>query len=552
MMRKIGILSNVTIDMIVEKLKKIFYVYIPDGFDTWITEIMSLSSEIYSSDIDAIFVILDGTELINQSKDECEQKIVFWKDAIKTLANQTNKLLFISTVDFQESKIRTYSERKNYLLWNSDWYQFIQKLSDENKNIYVFDIFQKIMEIGRDNFYSSKMWYMGSMPYGKQGIKAIVDEIILAMKIAFDSRKKIIVLDMDNTLWGGIIGENGIDEIILSKYGEGARFYDFQKKFFEMKDRGVVLAVNSKNNENDAMEVFSHPYMLLKKDDFVNLKINWKDKASNIKEMESELNLTEGAFIFIDDNPIEREIVSGQCKEVYVPLFPSDTVGLPAFAEQLYLENCQVLRLTDEDLQKTQMYQQESQRNTIKYKSGNIDEYIKQLCINVDIHQLKKTEWERVHQLCNKTNQFNLTTKRYTLDDVRSFAENDYVDVFTVTTEDKFGDNGLISVIILKKEKTDIIIDTFLMSCRVMGRKLENVIIGILIRYYQNNYQNIIGKYLKTAKNNPVKDLYCELGFETIENRDDYKKYRYSLNKGYKIIDVFEKIFFNGEEVSEN
>ena len=396
------------------------------------------------------------------------------------------------------------------------------------------------------------MWYMGSMPYGKQGIQAISEVIIFAMEAAFESRKKILVLDMDNTLWGGIIGEHGLDGIILSNYNEGARFYDFQQKILEMKERGVILAINSKNNKSDAMEAFDHPFMVLKKDDFVNLKINWNDKASNIKEIESELNLTEGAFVFIDDNPMEREIVAGQCTEVYVPPFPSDTVELASFAEQLYQEKFQTLRLTDEDFQKTQMYQQENQRNDLKVKAANIEEYIKQLSIKANIHQIRETEWERVHQLCNKTNQFNLTTKRYSLQDIQTLSSSNDIDIFTVSTEDKFGDNGLISVIILKKEKTDVIIDSFLMSCRVMGRKLEYVIIGLLIRYYKDNFQNLIGEFIKTTKNIPVRNLYDELGFEIIESQENYRKYHYLLSKGYDLVDVYDKIIFNGEEISEH
>lgn len=551
-MRKIGILSNVMMDIVAEKLRKFFHIYIPDGFDTWITEIMSFSSEIYSSDIEALFIILDGTELIHLSRDEQKEKICFWKDAIETLIHQTDKLLFISTIDFQESKIKTYSEKKYYLSWNNDWYQFIQKLSDDNKNVYILDILQKIMEVGRNNFYASKMWYMGGMPYGKQGIQAIIDEIVLAMEAAFGSRKKILVLDMDNTLWGGVIGENGLDGIILSKHNEGARFYDFQKKILEIKERGVLLAINSKNNKEDALEMFNHSFMLLKENDFVSLKINWKDKASNIKEMEVELNLTEGSFVFVDDNPIEQEIVAGQCKEVYVPFFPQDTANLTAFAEQLYREKFQILRLTDEDLHKTHMYQQENQRNILKVNSVNLDEYIKKLHIKSDIHRIKENEWERVHQLCNKTNQFNLTTQRYSLEEIQSFAKNSNIDIFTVTTEDKFGDNGLTGVVILKKGKKDIIIDTFLMSCRVMGRKLEHVIIGTLIHYYKNNYQTLIGEYKKTAKNTPVKNLYNELGFEMIDNQDNYRKYYYLLSKDYQLIDIYDKIIFNGEKISEN
>lgn len=546
-MKKIVLLSNITADIITAKLSRKFQVYSPDGFDTWISDVMDQSSQLYKGNPDAVFILLDGMELRGRSQKETEQKIELWKNAIGKLRDQTETLLFVSTIDFREGRIRTYGERQNCFQWMEDWYQFIWNLSQEKNNIYVFDILEIITDIGRNNFYSSKMWYMGSMPYSKAGVEAIVNEIGLTMDAAFESRKKAAVLDLDNTLWGGVIGEDGIDGIVLSQHHEGGRFRDFQKCLVEMKKRGVVFAVNSKNNQEDALAAFSHPSMVLKQDDFVCLKINWNDKVSNMKEIQEELNLTESSFIFIDDNPLERNMVSGQCPEVFVPEFPKDTAELPKFAEDLYKKYFRILHLTDEDAQKTKMYQEEAKRTAIKGKALDLDEYIRMLEIRADIHIMRDEEIGRVCQLCSKTNQFNLTTKRYDLKELKELASDNAVDIFTVSAADKFGDNGLISVVITRKSGSNVVIDTFLMSCRVMGRKLEQIILSVLIENYKDSRQ-LIGVYRQSAKNAPVADLYDRMGFSFMQNRDGEKRYSYDLSNPYPLRGSYAEIWFQGEK----
>ena len=300
-MKKIALLSNITINMIEKELRQNYLIYIPNGYDTWISEIFNKTSSLFSFLPEAIVVLLDGTEFngyvdINKVK----EKLLLYQNALNNLIHSFENIpIFISTIDFRESKIKSYYERKTYFSLSEYWYDSIQKIVEENKNVSVLDIFDKIIEIGRTNFYSNKMWYLGNMPYSKIGIYTVVNEINNALSSAFSSRKKIIVLDLDNTLWGGVIGEDGLDGIELSRHKEGARYYDFQMCFQEMKKRGVLLAISSKNNLNDVEEVFEkHPDIALKKDDFVSMKINWNNKADNIKSIEAELNLTEGSFSF--------------------------------------------------------------------------------------------------------------------------------------------------------------------------------------------------------------------------------------------------------------
>jgi len=524
--KKIALLSNITIDLIINKLCRKHEFYRPEGFDTWVQEVINPASGLHHYGADTVVVLLDGTEARSwKNIEEGEGRITLWKQALNTLVADFSAIpIFVSTIDIRENRIKSLSEHKFRYKMENEWYQYVQKLIDENKNAYLFDLADSIADIGRNQFYSNKMWYMSSMPYSRDGLNAVAAEIDHLIESAFTSRKKIIALDLDNTLWGGVIGEDGVDGIELSEHKEGQRYYDFQRQLLEMKNRGIVLAVNSKNNPEDAAEAIrSHPTMLLRDKDFVSRKINWEGKAANLKAMEAELNLTEGSFLFIDDNPVERETVKGECPEVEIPNFPVDTTELISFAEDIWVNFCRPLRVLGEDTQKTQMYQNEAKRKQEMKESLNLDNYITKLEMNADIHRMREQELDRVVQLINKTNQFNVTTKRYTQAEVKEIASSPDNDIYVINSSDKYGDNGLVSVIILKRQVDDIKIDTFLMSCRVMGRKLEDVIINELVAKFPG--KRFVGEFIPTAKNTPVKKLYERLGFELLSDNGGHKTY---------------------------
>lgn len=545
--RKVAILSNVTVGIIGQKLRNEFDIYIPNGFDTWIQEIMDRGSGFYEFHPEMVIVILDGTEARNWEKVDADEKIKTWKQGIEILAYElTNVPVFISTIDIRENRIKSFAERKYGIELQNVWYQFVQGLSENQENVYIFDLAEQIADIGRRRFYSDKMWYMGSMPYSREGIQAICKEINNIYGTVFGNRKKIIVLDLDHTLWGGIVGEDGMEGLELSDHKEGERFYDFQKQLLEMKKRGILLAINSKNNPVDALKVIEqHPAMVLRNKDFVSQKINWNDKAGNIKEMEMELNLTEGSFLFIDDNPVEREIVRGECPEVEVPDFPEDTSLLREFAEELYFRFFRPLRVLREDKKKTEMYQTEMERKKEQRRSLNLDDYIEKLEIRLDIHVMRPKEQARVVQLVNKTNQFNLTAKRYSSAEIENIAQNNNYVVYVIYAKDKYGDSGLVGVVILLlgEERADI--DTFLMSCRVMGRKIEDVVIDRIAAQLKGKVQKLRGVFRFTSKNAPVKDLYDRLGFERISDQDVLKVFELGIDSYVpKEFTIFQEIKF--------
>ena len=523
--KRVALLSNVTVDLIAGKLRKKYDFYLPEGYDTWVQETINPAAGLYSEKLDAVVVLLDGTEARSwKTVEEGAERIGLWKQALTALVSNISTIpIIVSTIDIRENRIKSLSERSGKYELENDWYQYTQGLVESKNSIYLFDLADTIAEIGRKQFYSNKMWYMSSMPYSRDGLNAVVNEIDRVLGSAFETRKKIIALDLDNTLWGGVIGEDGVEGIELSDHKEGQRYYDFQRQLLEMKNRGIVLGIVSKNNEDDAeAAIRNHPAMLLRDEEFVSRKINWKNKAVNLKTMEGELNLTEGGFIFIDDNPVERETVKGECPDMLVPDFPADTTELLEFAEGIWFDYCRPLRVLGEDLKKTQMYQNEAKRKQEMSESLNLDDYIAKLEMVADIHRMRDSELERVVQLINKTNQFNVTTKRYTQAEVEEIAANPDNAIYVVYSSDKYGDSGLISVIILFGSNVEVRIDTFLMSCRVMGRKLEDVILNELTAKYQ---KRMIGEFVPTAKNAPVRELFDRLGFALVSDDGGHKTY---------------------------
>ena len=547
--KTVALLSNVTVDLVAGRLRKKYDFYIPEGFDTWVQEVMNPESGLYNASADAIVVLIDGTEARSwKSIDIGTDRISLWKQAVSLLCDKIDNVpIFVTTIDIRENRVKSFSERRYRYELENDWYQFVQGLIEERQNVYLLDMADAIADIGRNAFYSNKMWYMSSMPYSRDGLLVVGKQIDRALSSAFEARKKIIVLDLDNTLWGGVVGEDGVEGIELADHKEGQRFYDFQRQLLEMKKRGIVLAIISKNNAEDAeAAIQSHPAMLLHDEDFVSKKINWESKAINLKAMVEELNITHGGFVFVDDNPVEREIVGGECPEVTVPDFPADTTELLLFAENLWEDHFRPLRVLDEDLSKTNMYRAEVSRKHELGRSVNLDDYIEKLEMSVDIHRMRLDELNRVTQLCGKTNQFNLTTKRYTKAEIGEIAEQSDCAVYVAYSADKYGDSGLISVAILRCASDKTLIDTFLMSCRVMGRKLEDVIVNELASRVGNI---LVGEYIPTTKNAPVRNLYDKLGFTLVREREDGSKV-YELNASnyeYVPISAYKIISFDGK-----
>ena len=539
---RIALLSNVTVDLLAGMLKKANDVYISAGFDTWQQEILLPESCLYEFKPEAVVVMLHAGAY---DWDAMSARMIDdWCAAFKTLSvNMPGVPVFVSSLDIPVrahfgAEVSIAGTLENHLISR------IEELHKEGASIYVLPVKDAIAEIGRKNFYSPKMWYVGSMPYSMKGLAALNELIGRYIGVIKGMRKKCIAVDLDNTLWGGVIGEDGVNGIVLSNHKEGARYYDTQKILKKMKEQGVMLAILSKNNIEDVAPVFKHPDMILKSEDFVAEVINWQAKTQNIRELAAALNIGLDSFVFLDDNPAEREAMKAECPEVTVIDFPKDSSLLPDTLEKAYQDYFFSLEVTGEDAKKTAMYRAESQRKAEMNSAVSAEDFLKNLEMRIDIHKMLQEEEKRVVQLVNKTNQFNVTTKRYSEQEIRELAETG--DVITVHMADKYGGQGLVSVLILKYKDYQADIDTFLMSCRVMGRQAENEIMARLSKLLKSKgIKKVRAAYVKTAKNAPVENLFEKLGFTLISKSDGHKEYEADIDRLPLVTGLFKDVTEN-------
>jgi FkbH-like protein len=351
------------------------------------------------------------------------------------------------------------------------------------------------------------------------------------------NRKKCLVLDLDNTLWGGILGEDGIEGIKIGDTYPGLAFKDFQENILEATENGVILAVCSKNNEEDVSEVWEkHPFQVLKEKHFSAYRINWQDKATNIQEIADELNIGLDSFVFIDDNPIERERIKQMLPMVAVPDFPDQPTLMSAFFKDVYETYFQIHALTVEDKNKTQQYVSNAERSVFKKQFASVDDYLSSLEMELDVREANKFTIPRIAQMTIKTNQFNLTTPRYEEADIYSFLQKNAL-IHCLSVKDKFGDNGITVASIISIQNEEAYIDSFLLSCRILGRYIENAYIDFLINLlFDKKIRTLKAKYIPTKKNRQTENFYEKNGF-LLQNilEDGTKNYSIEINQKREI-----------------
>ncbi len=329
-------------------------------------------------------------------------------------------------------------------------------------------------------------------------------------------RKKCLVLDLDNTLWGGVLGEDGIDGIQVDGDYPGKAYHYWQESLRELERNGVILAICSKNNQTDVEALFAAREMPLSIKDFACTRVNWNDKATNIREIAQELNIGLDSMVFVDDNPTERELIRQQLPMVSVPEWPNQPYELPMFYARLVEEYFSVYTLTEEDKKKTEQYRQNANRAQAQAQFTDMEDFLRSLEMKLTIAPATDISIPRIAQMTQKTNQFNLTTKRYTEDDIRSLLAKG-AKIWTLAVEDRFGDNGITGLMILKSE-CGWVIDTLLMSCRVIGKGIEEAFFKSVIGRYKGALK---AQYIPTAKNGQVADFYDRMGLKLERMNDD-------------------------------
>ena len=392
-------------------------------------------------------------------------------------------------------------------------------LCAESRTCYPVDLAALQAQIGRDRFHDARMYCIAKLPirteYLPHTAKAIWD-VIFALQ---GHIAKCVICDLDNTLWGGVIGDDGLEGIELGELGRGRAFTQLQRWLKELKKRGILLAVCSKNNEETAKAPFlHHPDTVLHLEDFAVFVANWEDKATNIRRIQQILNLGLDSFVFLDDNPFERELVRSLLPQVTVPELPEDPAGYVGYLQSLNL--FETASYSEADGRRTEQYRQEADRTQLAAQLGSFEEYLQSLQMVAQTKPFDSFHIPRIAQLTQRSNQFNLRTVRYTEEQAAMAAKNPQRLTRYFTLRDRFGDYGLISVVILQRLSADsALIETWLMSCRVLKRSMEEFIINETVRAAADwGVKCLIGEYLPTAKNAMVRDIYTRLGFRAVDD----------------------------------
>ncbi|MCF8381929.1 MAG: HAD-IIIC family phosphatase, partial [Bacteroidales bacterium] len=391
----------------------------------------------------------------------------------------------------------------------------LMALASKKTNLYLCELSTIQNQVGKSNFFQTSIYINTEMVLSIDVIPKVANRTMDLINTLYGKFKKCIILDLDNTTWGGIIGDDGIENIQIGSLGIGKAFSEFQYWIKKLKNRGIIVAVCSKNTESVAKEPFEkHPDMVLHLEDISVFMANWENKADNIHQIQNILNIGFDSMVFLDDNPFERNMVRENIPQICVPELPEDPAD---YLEYLYSLNLfETISFSNEDTERTKLYQIEAQRTAIQRKFANEDDFLMSLNMCSLIEPFNKFNSPRVAQLSQRSNQFNLRTVRYTDSEIEKLSIDKDFFTFTFTLEDKFGDNGLICVLILKKENSKILfIDTWFMSCRVLKRGMENFVLNTLVNYAKGEGFTILkGEYIPTVKNEMVKNHYLNLGFE--------------------------------------
>jgi FkbH-like protein len=371
-------------------------------------------------------------------------------------------------------------------------------------------------------WHDPAIWHRSKHEVHPSATEGYGEQVIRLIAAARGRSSKCLVLDLDNTLWGGVIGDDGLDGIVLGQgSGTGEAYLEFQRYAKALSERGIILAVCSKNDEKNALEPFEkHPEMVLKRSDIACFVANWTDKASNLRHIARSLNIGLDSLVFADDNPVERALIRRELPMVAVPELPEDpALYVSTLAAAGYFEGIQI---TDEDRLRSQLYQANAERERLQENVTDMASYLTSLQMVLIARPFDSVGLTRITQLINKTNQFNLTTVRMTEAQVQAAMADPLTVTLQVRLTDRFGDNGIIAILIARVQGEDAMIDTWLMSCRVLGRKVEEACLQVLAASCkQLGAQRLIGLYKPTEKNGMVREMYPNLGFTPLDATED-------------------------------
>ncbi|MHA8051668.1 HAD-IIIC family phosphatase [Aquirufa sp. ROCK-SH2] len=492
-------------------------------------QIFNPNSELHNFNADFVVVFQSTHKLLSKyNKTPIEKQILLADERINFLTQAANSIqapiIYFNYPEIDDSVYGSYSNKVE----SSFSYQ-IRKLNFElmnaaklHSNIFICDIASLQNKFGRNLMFSSSIYISADMVLSLDIIPYVASNVMNIILAAQGKFKKCLILDLDNTLWGGIIGDDGLENINIGiGLGIGKAFSEFQQWIKKLKNRGVIIAICSKNNDKTAKEPFEkHPDMILKLEDVAVFVANWNNKADNIRHIQSVLNIGFDSMVFLDDNPFERNLVRDNIQGIVVPELPEDP---GEYLEYLYSLNLfETISISTTDADRTKQYQLEAERVSIQALFINESDYLSSLHMVSSNEEINTFNIPRIAQLSQRSNQFNLRTVRYNESDIEKMARSDKFKIMPFTLSDKLGHMGLIAVIILEiiNEET-LFINTWLMSCRVLKRSMENFTLNSIVKYARDSgFTQIIGEYIATPKNELVKDHYTNLGFKKLDNKN--------------------------------
>lgn len=536
--KKIAILGGSTIDEIVDQLelfllnygiKPVFY---KSDYGKYYEDAVFGNPKLDSFSPDIIYVYTNWRNIQKfpsprDSKEEIEEFFLYECNRFKSIWEALRKRFHCTIIqnNFERPNCRLLGNRdiwdikghSNFIFQLND---FLYKYAENIEDFYINDIDYISASVGLEKWNNSLYWHMYKYACGLDSIPYVAASVSSIIKSLYGKNKKLLAVDLDNTIWGGVVGEDGADGLELGKETpKGEVFSEIQSYIKSLKEIGVVLAVNSKNDFKNAIDGLHHPDSVLSEDDFVAIEANWNQKDENLVKIADDTSLGTDSFVFMDDNPAERDIVSKNIFGIAVPELnqPEDFIRL--IDHSGYFETT---ILSKEDQKKTDQYKARTMAKESKALYSNYDDYLSSLEMKADIQDFEDVYIQRIAQLTNKSNQFNLTTFRYTEDDIRTMKKNDRFVCLYGKLYDKFGDNGVVAVSIGEIIEKEIHIRLWLMSCRVLKRGLEDAMMNVFVeRAKAIGCKKIIGYYFPTAKNSMVKEFYPAYGFSLIESNNN-------------------------------
>lgn len=496
-------------------------------------QVLDPTSDLYAHDAKYTIVFQSTHKLLEQYSLKpasewstlADERISF----IRTICeNVSGKIIYYNYPEIEDTVFGSYANKVS----SSFSYQLrklnyeLMNLAQEYPNLFICDIAGIQNKFGRDFMFDSTVYVSTEMILSIDALPYVASRTLDIIASIEGKFKKCLILDLDNTVWGGVVGDDGWENIQVGHgLGIGKAFSEFQQWVKKLKNRGIIVCVCSKNDEDKAKEPFEkNPEMVLKLDDISVFVANWENKADNIRTIQSILNIGFDSMVFLDDNPFERNMVRENVPGVTVPELPEDP---GEYLEYLYTQNLfETASYSSADKDRTKQYQVEAKRVANAKKFTNEDDFLKSLEMVSEVSGFTSFNTPRVAQLSQRSNQFNLRTVRYTEDQITAIENDPKQKGFAFTLEDKFGDNGLIAVVILRELETSeatetLFIDTWFMSCRVLKRGMENFTLNTIVEYAKaNGYKKIIGEYLPTPKNGMVAEHYTGLGFTKLEDTE--------------------------------